>query len=631
MGSILSAITTRTPKINSPIIPAHDEMHPSQHQKSTTKPLDEARWLGFMPMVPQTEPSKRSGVLTDDLAVAQATPTRATQSVKKTSIISPDINFDLPNQISMDASLSLSPEAKRLMEETREEAAKIRAKMVAAKEKQEAREQQAEGQPVFGLTDTLGGRKIAKPKGRFSDAHKKQFGMMGSIADHASAFRADPNRFRNDAPMTVDRRPNKLLKRSRSKADLDTPVRQGPIKPHFTPIPARDPCLSIPAKRAKQSENTDVSAARPSSLDLADEHNDKANTPQTTGKFRLKSGIPIPLSTVTTPTKASIMRSQSVKNLKTKTSIPILARSPSLKTIATTRFSRDERETASPSPTKLTKSPSLRSILRVAPTRLYSDDPTKVAAGTHLPTPKRKSMLPTSIPAPAPVMKHVEFSESTKLLDQAASPTTAKSTEAFVVSQPNPSEESIAVAYPSLATASNESLLADVSARPKAIPKSIQARRQTMGPSMSSAPGDFTFRSGDAPSFAAPTTSSTIRRVRNSDVYTPSTSAGSDTVSISSLKKRKLDDFDEEDEQSDKENQRQRAATAEPDERPCKKMKATDASAPAKMVSEAPAKVNTQMAVMKHEKEKEKDKNKKRGSALSLARLNMLAMPKRRK
>ncbi|KAF2101577.1 hypothetical protein NA57DRAFT_53532 [Rhizodiscina lignyota] len=632
-SSLLGGLVPWTPKAKSSILPAPSEMHPSQHQKSTTKPLEEARWLGFMPMVPQTEPPKKcSRELTDDLAVAQATPTRATQSVKKTSFLSPDFKFDFQHQPSVES--ALSPEARRLMEETRGEAAKIRAKMVAAKEKQEARDLQAENQPIFGMTDTLGGRKIAKPKGRFSDAHKKQFGKMDSIANHPSSFRADPNRFYNDAPMTVDR-PNKPLKRSHSKADLDTPMKQGPGKTLFTPIPSRDTSLRSPTKRVKHSESADVSTARASWQDSSDVMDNKPNTPQTTGKYRIKSGIPIPLSTLTTPTKSSIARSQSAKTLKTKTSIPILARSPSVKNISTKMLS-NEPDRSSPSPTKLMKSPSLKSILRQGPTRLYSDDPSKVAAGTHLPTPKRKSMLPQAAPATAPVMKHVEFTESTKQLDEEASPTTAKSTEAFMTTDSLKSPGDNTVEYPSLAT-SAEFPTTKATTRPKAVPKSLQHRRQTIGPAPSSTFGDFTFRAGSAPSFAAQTAASTIRRVRNSDVFTPPTSAGSGAIPLSPQKKRKLEDLQEDDEESEKENKAEFARGQDLEDRPSKKMRATvsatdaDKEKTAATRAKTPTKSASRLAMFRQDKHREKDKDKKRGNGLTIARLNMLATPKTRK
>ncbi|KAI9685797.1 MAG: hypothetical protein M1820_010736, partial [Bogoriella megaspora] len=45
-----------TPKQNTPMRPSSDEMHPEHHHSTTTKPLDDARWLGFMPKGAATEP-----------------------------------------------------------------------------------------------------------------------------------------------------------------------------------------------------------------------------------------------------------------------------------------------------------------------------------------------------------------------------------------------------------------------------------------------------------------------------------------------------------------------------------------------------------------------------------------------
>ncbi|KAK4908954.1 hypothetical protein LTR28_000241, partial [Elasticomyces elasticus] len=164
---IAKAVTQKqvTPTNGTPVKPSPEEMHPQLHRLSTAKSQDEARWLGFSNIAPHTEPSKG----TSKIAVAQGTPTKAEKISKP--FTSPDFQFTFRRQ-----SLELSPEARQLMAEKREEAAKIREQMVG----------DVESYPNIG--DVLG-RKIATPKGksgRFSDAHKAAFKKMDSIADHPS-------------------------------------------------------------------------------------------------------------------------------------------------------------------------------------------------------------------------------------------------------------------------------------------------------------------------------------------------------------------------------------------------------------------------------------------------------------
>lgn len=78
-------------------------------------------------------------------------------------------------------------------------------------------------------------RKMAEAKGkmaRFSDVHMKQFKNMDSIANHPSAFRADPTRFKPVVGQSLKKSPSKpelanpetnKLKRTQSKADLAEP------------------------------------------------------------------------------------------------------------------------------------------------------------------------------------------------------------------------------------------------------------------------------------------------------------------------------------------------------------------------------------------------------------------------
>ena len=195
-----------TPKHATPFKPSANEMHPAQHHQSTAKPLDEARWLGFANMAPQTEPPKQSS----RIATLQGTPTRAPK--EQSGVTAPQYQFTFQRE----RSLELSPEAKKLMFEKRGEAARIREQMMATGEGHED-------------IEAAVARKIATPKGksgRYSQQHLDQFKKMDSIAGHASAFRANPT-WKKPSPAQPEAQPkmpqstSKSLKRSPSKAQLD--------------------------------------------------------------------------------------------------------------------------------------------------------------------------------------------------------------------------------------------------------------------------------------------------------------------------------------------------------------------------------------------------------------------------
>lgn len=290
-----------TPTRRTPIKPPTEEMHPQLHHQSTAKPREEARHLGFSAMGPHTEPVQRQ---TSRLAALQGTPTRNFEADLK----SPSYEFTFRRE----HSLELSPEAKKLMHEEREEAAKIKAQMIADGEG---------GQPI----DEMMGRKKATPGGRYSSVHLKEFAKMGSIAGHASAFRADPNRLK---PVAAATSTSKSLKRSPSKAELDaadrTPSRPSSRETSKPPPTFMGSALpwttstndmrgveaSSPAKRVKRAVNEDVSATRPASRD---EDKPTPSTPQTQ-----KKQIAYPnLSHLTTPTQSTLSRAASIKSTKT--------------------------------------------------------------------------------------------------------------------------------------------------------------------------------------------------------------------------------------------------------------------------------------------------------------------------
>jgi hypothetical protein len=653
--SFFSAITQRTPKTpkdRTSIKPTDNEMHPQLHHKSTATPYDEARWLGFFQMGPMTEPA-RPKAAPGHINTASPTPVKFQAAPAKHlgEVVAPNFQFSFKRE----PSLELSPEAKQLMADSREEAAKIRAQMVA----------DLPSVPETDPSDAAASRKIAKPKGkagRFSDVHMAEFKKMDSIADHPSAWRLDqtrlkpsstalkrsPSKAELDAPATpsLKRSPSKAeleapasltLKRSLSKAELHAPVNtvlkrvtskvqlSGPSsgllkrsisKPQlnsnesspfvsklasragfgFTRDEAHPPS---PAKRVKHVMTDDATTNRPASRD-GESQAGPVRTAFSKDVQGLYSGIPKPLSRAMTPTKASLARTQSLKNLRMVNKMnPTLARSKSTKSLlqpetpprtgpsiianvaspTPAKIASFSHDTPVKAPSVLTYPPSamkpisaIKSILRT-PHRLYSNDPAKIAAGTHMATPPDPIQSLIVAPATAPVRKHVNFTSSTKEKDDR---------EVLRAMSVEPGT----VTYPTLPDADSVD------------------RRSTIA--SLETPGVFTFRSDQPMSFSLVPTTSTIRQVRSSNVGFPSFS-----FNATSAQKRKLDtagEFPVE----EKENYEDED---EEDNRPTKKARKEDKLEPAKDLRKR-SRLPTRFG--------------KRSSGLSASRLQMLAMPKRR-
>ncbi|KAK3713059.1 hypothetical protein LTR37_008744 [Vermiconidia calcicola] len=306
--------------------PAEEEMHPAQHQQSTAKPLEEARWLGFANMGPYTEPAKHTSKVT----TLQGTPTRIAKS--SIDVSSPKFNFSFHRE----QSLELSPEAKKLMNEKREEAARIREQMIA------------NGEGPDDVSSALG-RRIATPKakkGRFSDVHMEQFKKLDSIADHPSAFRATQINFNTNSQKAKHEDPTstKSLKRSPSKAQLDEADQHQQLQQALIRSPSKSALPQLashlprstssknlppqtdthspsPTKRVKRSEADEVSIAR---LPSSGSGSGKVQ-PATPQPKKVADNQPMypDLSTITTPTQASLARVASVKSTKSS-KIPAL-------------------------------------------------------------------------------------------------------------------------------------------------------------------------------------------------------------------------------------------------------------------------------------------------------------------
>ncbi|KAI9711453.1 MAG: hypothetical protein M1828_001911 [Chrysothrix sp. TS-e1954] len=549
-----------TPSSVGKIRPESAEMHPSHYQTTVKKAASASNHV---------DSSK------------EKTPTgrNATHSRPSMPFSSPSFEFRFTRP-----STDLSTEAKRMMDEVREQAARIKGELAT----------QREDGVTSGGSYNKPGRKIAQPKGkagRFSDVHMESFKKMDSIANHPSSFRADTSRFPE---------PQRSLKRSNSKAGLDK-------SDHST----NKPTLVNTAKKQKANASE------------SDDDKRLMHATSTPNIMRVKSQIPTmtsaTTSTVTTPTKASLARSASVKSLKTGSMIPSLKRTPSTKTLATPTVQKAAISQSERKPSFTEKLQNVKSILR-HPRVKFSDDPLKIAAGTHkafprgdqsLTTPHRDKPLP-DLPNGSPgtpnnrMEKHVGFSPSPIIIGNADSGPPAS---------PSPMKRAVgppSVLYPSLDAA-------DVTRSPPSEGRIRQVRASVPGP------GDFSFQPDQAITFAKPTdaqTTPTIRKVRPSNAGSIAVTSPSKLSSMPNVphglanKKRKRDSEEAPDSTEDKENTHGSA------ESPAKRAR----------VDQAPSLPCTPQGRVKATPSRRLPQStgaKARG-ILSLSRLNALARPKDR-
>ncbi|CAF9916544.1 MAG: hypothetical protein ALECFALPRED_010784 [Alectoria fallacina] len=585
----------KTPQTAS-IQPSMEEMHPSKVHQSSIKPSASRQRFGTILSRMTGSPSKPA--LT---ALPPQTPSKSKGSLPD-RMTSPtfDFSFERPES-------DLSIEAQKIMGSVREEAAKIKAQMIEERSKQEYKDGEAD--QLYGV----GGRKIAKPKGksgRYSDVHKQEFKKMDSIAGHASIWK---NKVEANASS---------LKRSQSKAELDEPLGKLPRSKSFKSFGHQHSSDRLentsPGKRAKQSRYDDTSSARPVSRDT---NSELENAQTTSAKVRPQSALP---SAVTTPTKASLARSVSVKSMKTSM-IPSLSRSASTKTLGSPVAPKIEGSNKYLS--SLSRFGSMKSILHRSQPK-FSNDPTKVAAGTHLPVPQGKMDLGKELPKlpgtpsdglhRSPTMKRVGFTPSTKSQHDLAaiSPSPSKIPTPHPQHQSQSSDDtskfSDLITYPDLGSSPN------ITTRTK-IPKA-------------STPGDFTFRSEKTMDFntASPTIftspGSTIRHVRPSDISTPLPAfkrLPSIPHGMSNKKRRRVESDTE---AEDEENVDPTVVDEVGDDQPKAKKQRLNRSL--EKTADAPSPLKRRAAGSKIPKlggAKEKGR-----MGISLGRLNMLARPKER-
>ena len=126
--------------------PAHTDMNPKSAHQTTTSPSDTGFRLGFTDI--STE-HRRS------IASVQNSPTKSLpRQCLPQNLTSPSFEFKFATKS------TLSDEAQKLMENVRDEAARIKAQMLAKRAEQDRKDDVAE-QLFRGMSAT--GRKIAKP------------------------------------------------------------------------------------------------------------------------------------------------------------------------------------------------------------------------------------------------------------------------------------------------------------------------------------------------------------------------------------------------------------------------------------------------------------------------------------
>ncbi|KAJ5746373.1 hypothetical protein N7520_011555 [Penicillium odoratum] len=555
----------RTPTSTSAARPSTQEMHPSKAHQSTTKKVDSGLILGFNPI----KRDAAGNILKD--GIVENTPSKTKLSPAGTQFGTPGYEFKFGQEA------ELSNDAQQLMEKIRQEAREARAKMGPIKPEERDHATQAE-------------RKIAKPRGqagRFSDVHMSEFRKMDSIANHPSSFRATPGRFQ---PVT------KSLKRKKSKAQLDepetqpeSPSRSSSAKPSAVPIP------TVTAKRAKHNAGDDT-AARRADAEVVEKKEDAAPKPAA----KLAGPRPRAIrSSLMTPTRSSMARSTSITmSLKApKTSlIPSLARSPSTQALASPRTPRTDFNPRFK--TNLPSFSNLKSILRRRQP-LFSRNPAKIAAGTHVAPPDfnhdllfGKNDQSDAAPTPSP-KKHVEFTPSVKSRHEFTEASPSRSRIPTTPSRSNLSK----IVYPTL---------------PALTPEHKSTTEETS---------------------TTPTHSPSVRHVRNSDngdlePVWPELPVVAHGVSHGlSNKKRRRDDVDDDDLPNAENSENVPPADTQSDERGAKRMKANPPT-PSPVKSRPMKTPNRSVSSIRFGTPT--STKQKRPGMLSLSRLNMLAKPKGR-
>jgi hypothetical protein len=285
-STVMSSPITKptTPSSVAPIKLPISEMHPSKTHRTMADPSSALR-NGFTDINYNTTLAQ---------TIVQNTPSKS---------VVPSSEFSFRSAIPS-ADKDLGPEARKMMQLVREQAAKLKPALAAERD-------------LERLDENANGRKIAQAKkkaGRFSAAHLAEFKKMDSIEGHPSAFRATPGRF---TPVKATTPVKAGIKRSQSKANLDDPEsarsKTVPARPLVRDLGVYGDAPespSKPSKRMRQRIEDDASTFRPVSRDGT-----SIPRPKSSGNDSLRTGIPRSqtLGSLMTPTKSSLARTNSLK------------------------------------------------------------------------------------------------------------------------------------------------------------------------------------------------------------------------------------------------------------------------------------------------------------------------------
>lgn len=520
-------VIPKTPSAAAAIKPPMSEMHPSKVHNGTMAAPSSALRLGFTDIKP-----KANG--TPGVGPNQSTPSKA-------NVPSSPFDFQYARNNIIASESTLGPEAQRMMDDIRVQAARIKADLVAQREKEQADEVQ------------VATRKIAQPKGkagRYSEIHMAEFKKMDSIENHPSAFRANAGRV-TPASSTAP----KSLKRTQSKANLNdnetsqvkTATRMASTKSLKSAMKSTQKVQTpgkeedSPSKRAKQHVGDDATSYRPYAQD-----DSNIPRPKTPGKD--SRGIPRAktLANLMSPTQASLARATVTKTptaprsiLKTPSRIAL----PSLKKPATVSKFHSTDITMEDAPADESKAQSTSRFDKVK--SMFAKHMS--GASTSKPGIPRPIAGSSKTPAPARTQKElppVPFTTPGKKLSQRVEFTPAPKHAALAQNSPSPIKTGIPrskandlVKYPSL-DAVMESTAGDVvypdlsAARPLPEPPVVEPKTASELEEMPeesaeapvAVPGTFTFRSdhtirfgSDSPKgFGAYSGQSSVRQVRPS-------------------------------------------------------------------------------------------------------------------
>ncbi|KAG5978769.1 hypothetical protein E4U55_005961 [Claviceps digitariae] len=331
-----SPIPEPSTPVSSALKPPSSEMHPSRFRCSTGAPSSALR-LGFTDI-----PKEGRAPIGQD-----GTPSKV-KGIPKCNF-----TFRVPPE---GADVELSSGAQRMLHEIRDQAAKIKAELVAQRE--------AEGGSVIGA------RQFARPKGkvgRFSAAHMAEFKKMDSIEGHASAWRAQEGRFT----------PVKALKRTPSKANLDTTPTSQRTERTLRSAGKTDPEEESPNARPKPSLKRKSSAA-----DLDGDRDRQAmvkrhNANPTPGKFSTATRARPPTSA------AKRVKQQQDDDAATTRPKPLLA-SPSKPSSVFSRLATPKKVAAAPSAAYTKPSINSKLSLLPSPSKTILNSPPKYAPASSL-------------------------------------------------------------------------------------------------------------------------------------------------------------------------------------------------------------------------------------------------------